>query len=129
VFHHREFWRTKEGNKIRSRLKFKKTKREKDKGKNDKCSEASSHLHRAVEGWLHPSQQHWLPVPMFAGSSSSKVGSSVGALAGDALAGGVVDGGGTMGASSNDSPYCCPSPASPKILAAKVETSAPASGK
>jgi hypothetical protein len=45
VFHHREFWRMKEGNKIRSRLKFEKTKRKKDKEKDNRRSKANSYLH------------------------------------------------------------------------------------
>ena len=59
------------------------------------------------------------PVPSFAGPSSTKIGSSAGALAGNALAGGVVDGGGTSGASSNDPPCCCISPAKSKDISGK----------
>ena len=71
-----------------------------------------------------------LPVPMLAGSSSTKIGSSVEALAGDALAGGVVDGGGTTGASFSDAPWCCSSlPARPRILVARMDASPPVSEK
>ena len=52
------------------------------------------------------------PAPGFASSSSSvRMGSVLGALAGDAPRGGVVDGGGVLGVALSGSSCCRPPPA------------------
>ena len=86
-----------------------------------------------------------LPAPVLAGSPSTRVGSSVGALAGDlslggvgspveALAGdpslgGIVDGGGMSGVALSGSSYFLSSPANPTRLAVKIHTPTLASRK
>jgi hypothetical protein len=61
--------------------------------------------------------------------TSSMMGASVEALAGDSLLGGVVEGGGMLEVAPDGSSYCCSSPARTAMLATKIFTPAPASEK
>ena len=70
-----------------------------------------------------------LSVPVLAGSSSTRMGSPVEALAEGSSLGGVVDGGGMSGTTSSGPPCCRPSPTNPVMSITKIVSPMLASGK